>query len=66
MTDAEWVRVALALKLIGVSWWFGVEFYRGWSRDHSRRMFWLHLTACPIAIVMMTAALILVAGRHQG
>ena len=63
MTATERLQIAITLVFIGVGWWFGVEIHRGRSQDHSRRMFWLHLTACPIAIVLMIAGALVLAYR---
>ncbi|MBA3313345.1 MAG: hypothetical protein M3552_14860 [Planctomycetota bacterium] len=53
------IRLWLALGLLafGVGWVVVVGIYRGWSRDHSTRMFWLHLTAPVVCIVLELLAL---------
>jgi hypothetical protein len=61
MLDDPRFLVALGCAVAGLGWWFGVEFWRGVSREHSARVFWLHLTAPPVAIVLMTTAIGLVA-----
>ena len=57
MTDARLVA-SIALAATGVGWWLGVEIWRGWRREHSARVFWHHLTAPVVAIVLLSAAIV--------
>ena len=64
--DDGWRRVVcLILMAAGLVWWFGVELYRENSRDHSRRMFWLHLTAPIVSILLSGIGLWLVLGSSR-
>lgn len=55
------VWLAVGLAATGMAWWLGVELWRGRSQEHSARVFWLHLTAPLVAIVLMAAAIWLLA-----
>lgn len=55
--------VPLLLAAIGLGWWIGVEVWRGRSQDHSARVFWLHLTAPLVAIVLQAVAIWLLVDR---
>lgn len=65
MTDYQRQVICFALWVVGMGWFLGVKLYRGNSQDHSRRMFWLHLTAPMIAIVLMTVALVVMVGSDR-
>lgn len=60
MLDDPRLLAALGMWGAGLGWWVGVECWRGRSREHSARMFWLHLTAPVVAIVLMAMAIGLV------
>lgn len=57
MTDGTRQLVAGILASCGLAWWLGVEVWRGRSQEHSPRVFWLHLTAPLVAIVLFLAAI---------
>ena len=57
MTDGTRQVLSLSCVLVGLSWFFGVEVWRGWSQEHSARVFWLHLTAPVVAIVLTILAI---------
>ena len=50
----------LALFVAGFAWFAAIRVWRFFSLEHSRRMFWLHLTAPIIGSVLMVVGLILV------
>jgi hypothetical protein len=58
-----WLSILLAGA--GLVWWLGVEVYRGRSQEHSARMFWLHLTAPVVAIVLLLVAVWLALGSER-
>ena len=71
MTDDTRLILACALAVAAIGWWFGVETYRGFSQDHSARLFWLHLTAPVVAIGLMLVAIWLLINterlrKHRG
>jgi uncharacterized protein YlaI len=57
MTDDTRQLLATVCGMVGLAWWLGVEVWRGVSRKDSARVFWIHLTAPIIAIILMAAAL---------
>ena len=60
MTDDTRVAVGTLLFVLGFGWFLGVEVHRKFTRNDSPRLFWLHLTAPLVAIVLMLVALWLV------
>lgn len=67
MSETWRQALSLAFAVTGLGWWLGIEVWRGWSEEHSPRVFWLHLTAPWVAIVLLLVAIWLlvpaVAGR---
>ncbi len=57
MTDGTRRVLATVLAFVGLAWVVGVDVWRGRSREHSARVFWLHLTAPLVAIVLTLLAL---------
>jgi hypothetical protein len=65
MTDDTRRRLSLICTVVGLAWWFGVEVWRGRSQEHSERVFWLHLTAPVVAIVLLLVAIWLLANTDR-
>jgi hypothetical protein len=57
--------VSVALCVAAFGWWLGVELWRGVSQKSSSRMFWLHVTAPMVAIVLLSAAFVILAGPER-
>lgn len=53
--------IGFGLGVMGFAWFVVIKVWRGQSRDHSARMFWLHLTAPLVAMVLLVVGLALVA-----
>lgn len=57
MTDHTRIMLSGVLFVLALAWCFGVEVYRGCSRNHSAWLFWLHLSAPVVAIVLQLIGL---------
>lgn len=57
--------IGFGLGVLGFAWFVVIKVWRGRSRDHSARMFWLHLTAPLVAIVLLVVGLTLVAATLE-
>ena len=57
MTDTTRQILAFALAVAGLAWFLWVETWRGRSTEHSARVFWLHLTAPLVAILLLVLAI---------
>jgi hypothetical protein len=66
MTDDTRYLVAISCFVLGLAWWLGEKVWRCFSREDSARMFWIHLTAPLVGIILMGAALWLFSMERMG
>jgi hypothetical protein len=57
--------ISAAIGIAAFGWWLGVDLWRGDSQKSSNRMFWLHVTAPMVAIVLLSASFVILAGPER-
>jgi hypothetical protein len=65
MDEGTRVGLSIAFAVVGFGWWIGVGVWRGVSREHSARMFWLHLTSPLVGIALNPVAICLLLGSDR-